>query len=179
MEKTINKNVRVFFKNALSVCLCVLCAIILPQLFHAFGVLTGTGGNFGQLFLPMYLPVLILALRSNAVLGAVAGVLSPIISFALSGMPTVSMLPFISLELVCFGLFAGLLADKQWNVFAKIFTVQLLSRGIRIITALLAIYFIRNTALTVVSVLNTTIAAIPGFILQLLVVPYFMDKGRF
>ena len=121
MERTINKNLCIFLNNALWICVCVISALILPQLFHAFGIISGSGEKFGQMFLPMYLPVLILAFKTNPFAGVIAGILSPIISFSISGMPTAAMLPLITVELACFGLFAGLIKDKKRNIFAKIF----------------------------------------------------------
>lgn len=176
MEKAFNKNIYALWKEFLLVCVTVLAAVILPQLFHAFGIITGTGEKPGQMFLPMYLPVLIFAFRSNAVSGAVAGVLSPIISFILTGMPAKAVLPFIIIELASFGFFAGLFANKKWNKFVKIFTVQFLSRIVRIAAMLISIYFISNTTLTAVAILNITVVAVPGYLLQLLIVPFFMNK---
>lgn len=179
MERTINKNLCIFLNNALWICVCVISALILPQLFHAFGIISGSGEKFGQMFLPMYLPVLILAFKTNPFAGVIAGILSPIISFSISGMPTAAMLPLITIELACFGLFAGLIKDKKWNIFAKIFTIQLLSRIVRIMITLISVYFISDSTVTANTIFSGIILSIPGFVMQLLVVPYFVNKRCF
>ena len=179
MQKAINKNINLVIKNSLSICIAVFSAIALPQLFHAFGLYTGMGDKFGQMFLPMYLPVLILAFKSNSLSGVIAGILSPIISFSLSGMPTAAMMPFIIVELITFGIFAGLLANKELNIFLKIVIVQVLGRIVRIAATLISVYFINNTTITATAILTPIILAVPGYILQLLVVPYFIRKRNF
>ena len=175
MEKSINKSS--LLKNSLSVFIAVAGAIALPQIFHALGIATGAYGKLGQMFLPMYLPVMILAFKSNAIMGVTAGVLSPIISFALTGMPTASSLPLITIELACFGLFAGLLGHRKINPFLKIFIVQLSSRVVRIAATLTSLCFITNASMTSAAVLSSIVIAIPGYALQLLTVPFFMSKG--
>lgn len=176
MEKAKSTYIYVLLHHSFSIAVTVICAIALPQLFHAFGVFAGVGDMFGQMFLPMYLPVLILAVKTNAVAGVIAGILSPVISFSISGMPTAAMLPFIIIELACFGLFAGLLSKNTMNIFVKIFTVQLLSKIVRITATVIIGCFVSNMAVTATAVLNTAIIAIPGYILQLLTVPYFINK---
>lgn len=179
MEKSINKNTHTLLKYASAIGVTTLLAVALPQVFHAFGVFAGMGGKFGQMFMPMYLPVLILAFRTNAVAGAIAGILSPIISHAISGMPAPSMLPLIAVELVCFGLFAGLIAKTKINIFAKIFVVQILSRILRIAATLILGVFMSDVSITVTAALSGILLAVPGYILQLLAVPYFVNLRRF
>ena len=179
MEKSINRNIHTVLRGFLAISVATLCAVALPQIFHAFGVFAGMGGKFGQIFLPMYLPVLILAIKTNAITGIIAGVLSPIVSYAISGMPTISMLLLIIIELVCFGFFAGLLSKTKINVFTKILVTQILSRVLRIVATLILSCFISDITITVTAALSGIMLAIPGYILQLLVVPYFVNTRRF
>ena len=174
MEKTTRKTGYVLLKQSLEIFLTIIASLALPQLFHALGTVTGQEGTFGQLFLPMYLPVLILALRTNAVLGVIAGFLSPLFSVAVSGMPSASLLPFITIELVCFGLFGGLLSNKSWHPFIKIVAVQIASRAVRIVATVIAVYAFGTPSVTAAAIFNGVLMAVPGFILQLLAVPYFM-----
>ncbi len=178
MEKTRNRPLYKVLSNALAVAVTVICAMALPQLFHAFGVLTGLGDKVGQMFLPMYLPVLILAFKTNAITGVLAGILSPVISFSISGMPTAAMLPFIVVELACFGLLAGLLSQKKMNIYAKIFIVQLSSKLVRIAATFILGYFFTTATITATAVLHTVVLALPGYIIQLLIVPYFTNNER-
>ena len=176
MEKSLNKNTVSLLQRTLAVLITVISAIALPQLFHAFGVFAGVGGKFGQMFLPMYLPVLILALKTNVASGVIAGLISPLISYLISGMPEAVMLPVIAIELGCFGLFGGLISKKKINVFAKIIIVQVLSKIVRIIATVILSCFMDNIAISVALVFSTTLLALPGYIIQLLAVPYFVNK---
>ncbi|MBQ2815053.1 MAG: ECF transporter S component [Clostridia bacterium] len=179
MEKSINKNINLALRYLLAISVATLCAVALPQIFHAFGVFAGMGGKFGQMFLPMYLPVLILAIKTNAIVGVIAGVSSPIVSYAISGMPTASMLPLIIIELICFGFFAGLLSKTKINVFSKLLIIQVVSRVLRIAATLILSCFISDITITATAALSGIILAIPGYILQLLVVPYFVNTKHF
>lgn len=179
MEKSINKHTHGILRYISAIGVATLCAVALPQVFHAFGVFAGMGGKFGQMFLPMYLPVLILAFKTNAVAGVIAGILSPIVSYAISGMPAPSMLPLIAIELVCFGIFAGLINKTKMNIFAKVLVVQLLSRILRIAATLILGAFISDISITATAALSGLLLALPGYILQLLVVPYFVNSRRF
>lgn len=176
MEKTRNKYIYILLNRTLSVIFTMICAIVFPQIFHLFGVTSGLGDKVGQMFLPMYLPVLILAFKTNAVTGMIAGILSPVISFAISGMPTISMLPFITIELACYGIFAGLFSQKKMNIFVKIFMVQLLSKIVRILAILILGCFYADIVVSATAVLSSVVLALPGYVLQLLAVPYFVKE---
>ncbi len=177
MEKTIQKRLHTILYQSASIGITVIGAVLLPQLFHALGGIMETGGQLGQMFLPMYLPVLMFAFQTNAVAGMLAGLLSPLISYAISGMPTPSLLPFMMVELACFGLFAGWLSSTKLNPFAKVFIVQLASRLVRVGVTVLFGYLVSNDTIAASAVLGTVIVALPGYLLQLLIVPYWLNKG--
>ena len=178
MQNTTNKNLYIAFRGSLSLIIAVISAIVLPQIFHTIGLATGLGGKLGQMFLPMYLPVLIFAFKSNKILGLIAGIFSPIISFSLTGMPTLELLPFITIELAAFGLFAGILAGKKINPLLKVLLVQVLSKLVRIVATLISAYFITKTALLPMAILSTVTMAIPGYLLQLIIVPFFIGRDK-
>ena len=68
-------------------------AVVLPQIFHTLGAVSGLGTSVGEAFLPMHLPIILAGLLAGPLVGAVSGFLAPIISYALSGMPLITMLP--------------------------------------------------------------------------------------
>lgn len=177
MEKTIQKRLHTVLSQSASIGITVICAVLLPQLFHALGGITGTGNQLGQMFLPMYLPVLLFAFKTNAAAGMLVGFLSPLVSYAISGMPTASLLPFMMVELACFGLFAGWISPTKLSPFAKVFIVQLASRLVRVGVTVLFGYLVSADAVTASAVLSTVIVALPGYLLQLLIVPYWLSKG--
>lgn len=93
-------------QRTLAVLAAVIAAIALPQLFHMLGAVTGMGTALGQIFLPMHLPVLLVGLLAGPAAGLAAGAVSPLLSYAISGMPVLTGLPFMALELAVYGLIA-------------------------------------------------------------------------
>ena len=174
MQTTYKKTYLSVLKTAFSVTVAVVCAVTLPQAVHALGALTGVGDRLGQMLLPMYLPVLILAFKTNAVAAVAAGALSPIVSFAFSGMPNTATLPFILLELICLGCFAALLRDKRGSLFVKIAVAQAASRVVRVVTTLLFLGTAGEFAAVASAVWTSALLAIPGYVLQLLIVSCFV-----
>lgn len=80
--------------------------VLLPQLFH----LWGAGG-------PVFLPILFFTLIAAATMGRsvalVTGVLSPLISAALTGMPSGAILIILMVKSVALALVAGSYFEKQ------------------------------------------------------------------
>jgi len=85
----------------------VALAVLAPMVFHFFG-----GIGAGRIFLPMYFFVLTAGLILGWRAGLATGAFSVLISYLISGMPAINILPFIAIELSVYGLVAGLLKDK-------------------------------------------------------------------
>lgn len=81
--------------------LCIALCYVLPMAFHAV--------NLGAVFSPMHLPVFICGLICGGGYGLFCGIVGPIISCLLTGMPTVAGLPTMAVELGIYGLMSGLL----------------------------------------------------------------------
>lgn len=180
MEKFLNSVKLPLVKKALYLFLTVVSAVILPQIVHAAGVITGTGAVIGQILMPMYFPVLIFGLCAGPVAGAATGIISPLISFAVTGMPAASVLPFITLELFAFGLFAGIFNNIKISPVLKVLSVQLISRFLRVLATVAAVYLFKNASVGITATVSGMLMGIPGMLLQLLSVPYIVKKvGRF
>ena len=67
--------------------LAIVAAVVLPQLFHVIGAVSGQGTMLGVAFLPMHLPIIFVGLIAGPAVGAIAGAAAPLVSFLLSGMP--------------------------------------------------------------------------------------------
>lgn len=113
-------------------------AVLLPQLVHICARLSGVGASLGEMLLPMHLPIILAALISGPYVGMIAGLLSPIISCALTSMPAAAILPFMCIELSGYGLIAGLLSKKNVPTLAKILTAQVGGRLVRILAMIVA-----------------------------------------
>lgn len=86
--------------------------IVLPSLFHRFGLA-------GPVFLPIYFFSLVGGLLYGWRCGLIVGIVSPLISFTLSGMPVLAILPSVVMKSTLLGLLSGVLEERQFskNVF--------------------------------------------------------------
>lgn len=156
----------------------IAASVILPQIFHAIGVVSGTGAALGSALLPMHIPVILAGFIGGPAAGLIAGLLSPLASFAISSMPAAALLPFMVIELGIYGFTAGLLSKVKLNSFAKLIIVQLAGRAARALAVLAAIYILGNTTLTVASITEFITAGLFGIILQWAFIPFAENKIR-
>lgn len=83
-------------------CICGICialCYVLPVAFHAVGL--------GSVLSPMHIPVLLCGLICGGGYGMVCGLLGPVLSSILSGMPPATALVFMVPELMVYGLVSG------------------------------------------------------------------------
>ena len=85
--------------------LFVTLAVFVPWIFHQFHLA-------GATFLPMHIFVLIAGLLFGWRAGLITGLLTPLVSHFISGMPVLNVLPQIMIELSAYGLIAGILRQK-------------------------------------------------------------------
>ena len=100
-------------RKALLTALMVSVAVILPQICHLLGGQLGYGSRLGEMLLPMHLPVMLAGMLWGPWVGVSCGLISPVVSFALTGMPGAALLPFMTVELAVYGLSAGLLNKRN------------------------------------------------------------------
>ena len=127
-------------------------AVAVPQIFHVLGAAFGLGTGLGESFLPMHLPILLVGLLAGPYAGAAAGMFGPLVSFALSGMPGVAMLPFMMLELCIYGLAAGLLRNVKLPVVVKVLLAQTAGRIVRAAAILVAVYGFGSESIPLASI---------------------------
>lgn len=152
----------------------IVGAVALPQILHLLGIVSGLGSSLGEAFLPMHLPIILVGLLAGPYAGAVSGFIAPLLSFALSGMPSAVLLPFMILELSMYGLLAGLLNNNKMPVFGKLFITQIAGRAVRAVAILIAFYAFESTALPVSIIWTSVLKGTPGIVLQWCLVPLFM-----
>jgi len=83
----------------------VLLDVLAPWVCHQFHLA-------GPTFLPMHIFVLLAGLLFGWRAGLIVGFLTPLTSYAISGMPVLRILPQIIIELSTYGLVAGILREK-------------------------------------------------------------------
>lgn len=162
--------------QTLAVIGAVAGAVILPQLFHIMGAVSGLGTSLGETFLPMHLPIILAGLLAGPYVGAVSGILSPILSSLMTGMPAYTMLPFMIIELCAYGLCAGLLRNVKLPTIAKVVIAQIAGRGIRALAILTAVYAFGNNAVPVSVIWNSIAVGIFGLALQWALIPLIVYR---
>lgn len=83
----------------------VLLSVLTPWAFHQFHLA-------GPTFLPMHIFVLVTGLVFGWRAGLIVGLLTPLASSVISGMPVLRILPQIIVELSTYGFVAGVLHQK-------------------------------------------------------------------
>ncbi len=106
--------------------LLITSAVLLPAAAHLTGAPV-------RILLPMHWPVILAGLVLGYRGGAVVGILSPVVSYLISGMPYAPMLLPMTIELCAYGLLTGLLFEKvRLNAFLAV-TIALVAGRIAFI----------------------------------------------
>ena len=170
-ERSCSLKVKLTVKGLVSFGLIVL-AVLLPQLVH---LTLGQAG--GVRWLPMYLPVLLAGCLLGVRWGMGVGVLSSVVSFALTSlwgdpMPAAARLPFMMAELCVFaavsGIFSKQIAKNGWMAFPAVLLGAVAGRAFFL---LLAVLFQRVAPFTVEIVLSQSETGLSGLVLQAAMVP--------
>ena len=161
--------------------IAMVCAVALPQILHLVGKASGLGSAIGEVFLPMHLPVMLVGLLAGPYVGATVGFLSPIISFALTGMPRAALLPFMVIELCVYGLCAGIISGAKMPTVLKVLITQIVGRAIRAAAIVVSVYGFSNTSVPTSIIWNSIVVGLIGIILQLIILPlvvYRIDNNE-
>ena len=162
---------KITVKSLISVGVIAL-AVLLPQLVHLVA-----GASGGVQWLPMYLPVLLGGCLLGWKWGLGVGVLSPLVSFAITSltgnaMPAAFRLPYMMAELAVFaavsGLFSKKIAENGWMAFPAVLLAQVSGRAVFLA---LAAVFQGVSALSAAAVWSQIQAGLLGMVLQAVLVP--------
>ena len=165
---------KITVKSLISVGVVAL-AVLLPQLVHLIA-----GASGGVQWLPMYLPVLLGGCLLGWKWGLGVGVLSPLVSFAITShtgnaMPAASRLPYMMAELAVFaavsGLFSKKIAENGWMAFPAVLLAQVSGRAVFLA---LAAIFQGVSALSAAAVWSQIRAGLLGMVLQAVLVPFIV-----
>lgn len=141
--------------------------ILFPSIFHLLGLP-------GKILLPMHLPIFLGAVTLGPVSGLIIGILTPILSSLLTGMPPmIPMVPIMVFELAAYGFFAGFLYKKcSQNIFIPIIAAMLIGRIVAGITAYLVFNIFNMDQINILSYIGGSIVkGLPGIIMILILVP--------
>ena len=170
-RKGISLKIRLTVKSLVSAGVFIL-AVVLPQLVHL-----AAGPSGGMTWLPMYLPVLLGGCLLGTWWGLGVGILSPLVSFAVtsamgSAMPAAARLPFMTAELAVFaavsGLFSAKISENGWMAFPAVLLAAVSGRAVFL---LLTAIFQSVAPFTVSVVWSQIQSGFIGLILQAVLVP--------
>ena len=159
----------------------VLLNLLVPWVFHQFQLA-------GATFLPMHIFILVAALAFGWQAGLIVGLLTPLASYAISGMPLLRIIPQVAIELSVYGLLAGILRQRFnlrviWSLLGA-----MLGGRLALLLAVTVIYLVSGgtysplglEANPFLSVWHTMRQSWPGILLQLALIPtIFWVAGRF
>ncbi len=142
-------------------------AVFFPWLAHQFHVA-------GPVFVPMHFFVIIAGLLFGWRAGMVVGAVSPLLSYGITHLPSMVILPEIMLELAVYGFSAGILREKNFNIFTAIFGAMFLGRLARLLMVS-GLGFKTNP-------MKSFEMSWPGVVLQIVLIPiiiYLLQKFVF
>lgn len=152
----------------------IALGVVLPIAFHSIP-------NAGSIFLPMHIPVLIGAFFLPWTWAGAVGLLTPILSTLLTGMPPISPMPvaiMMPFELATYGIVIALLRkiavkkDKWYSPLFALIPAMLLGRVVNglVFFVLTKVYLtVKITPWAYVIAAVTT--GIPGIIIQVILIP--------
>ncbi|WP_326911448.1 ECF transporter S component [Sedimentibacter sp. MB31-C6] len=146
--------------------LLLASGIILPMIFHMFGMV-------GSIVLPMHIPVLIAGFLLSPQLALLLGIITPIISGLLTGMPVMfPMAVIMAFELGTYGFISSLATRKlKLPLIPSLIMAMLSGRVIAGLTVavLVQLFGVKLNALMFVK--SAIIIGLPGIIIQLIFIP--------
>lgn len=145
----------------------VSAAVSFPWLAHQFQLA-------GAKFLPMHFFVMIAGFLFGWRTGLIVGALSPLMSYSITHMPSMAILPEVTLELAVYGLAIGLLREKRLNIWLSLAGAMILGRLARF-----ALVFGAGLGTDPLKYLQISW---PGVVLQLSLIPliiYLLQKFVF
>ena len=152
--------------------LCLALAYVLP-------FLTGQIPEIGAMLCPMHIPVLLCGFLSGSGWGVVVGLVAPLFrSFTLSMPPLFPTAICMGLELGTYGLVAGfmhrILPRKKTYIYLSLITAMLTGRAVWGISTLLCLGLSGGQFTFSAFIVGAFTNAIPGIILQILLIPFLM-----
>mgnify|MGYP003304668489 CR=1 FL=1 len=173
---SLNKKTLSLKAQIIAILFGIASAVALPQIVHLLGAAAGVGTLFGELFLPMHFSVIFIGLAAGRRAGAIAGFFSPLVSFFLTSMPGIVVLPFMMIELMGYGFFAGLLKNAKAPVFLKVLFAQIAGRALRFLAIGIAFFGFSYTKVAPMSVWMSVPRGLVGIVLQLVLIPLLIFR---
>ena len=154
-------------RNLTMAAVCVALCVVLPIAFHSIP-------DAGTVFLPMHIPVLICGMICGWPYGLLCGLMGPLVSSALTGMPPIAILPAMMVECGTYGMVSGLVLKvvHTQRTYADLYIAQIMAMlAGRVVSGIAkALIFSPGMALSA-WVTASFITALPGILIQLIFLP--------
>ncbi len=155
-------------KNIAISAVCIALCYVLPVALHPF--------NLGTILSPMHIPVLLCGLVCGGGYGLICGIVGPVLSYLLSGMPAPPYLFTMIPELAVYGLVAGIgmrlihSGSSTIDVYASLVVAMILGR---ITGGIVKVLFYTGGQAYGLSlwVSSYFITTLPGILCQLILLP--------
>jgi len=150
--------------------LFIALGIVIPVLFHQIGL--------GQVFLPMFLPILLSGFFVSPAFAALVGGITPFISSFMTGMPP--FFPFavmMSLEgMALAGIASFFYRKMKRGIWVSMLSALIIQRIIMVLFVfVVSPFFELPEKLLSVSLITS---GIPGLIVQIIIVPIFVSRFK-
>ena len=146
---------------------CAALCLVLPMAFHAIP-------NAGQVILPMHIPVLLCGLICGWPYGGVCGIIGPLLSSVITGMPPAAMLPSMMVECAVYGFTSGLLMKyiRTGKAVTDLYICLISAMAVGRIAAGFAKAWIFTPGVSPFAWVTTSlVTGIPGIVIQLVLMP--------
>ena len=154
--------------------------VVLSAMFLAIGIvlpfITGQIKEIGDTLLPMHIPVMLAGFICRWQWGLVIGLILPFLRSALFSMPP--MFPnaiWMAAELATYGAVTGIVYSKSRKVYISLILAQLSGRVVWGVTKGVLLGFGGETFTLGAFVAGGFLDAIPGIILQLILIPVILE----
>lgn len=153
-------------QNLVSAGLLLAFGLVLPYFFHMFGMA-------GGIFLPMHIPILLGGLLLGPKYGMILGVLTPLLSSVLTGMPPVYPIGIsMAFELAAYGFITGYLyKNKNLNIYLALIPAMIVGRFVSGITIYILLAFGGKTFVLNMFLGTAFIKSIWGILIQIMFIP--------
>lgn len=167
-----------YVKKAIITAACIALCVVLPMAFHSIP-------NAGSILCPMHIPVLLCGLICGWPFGLLCGIAGPFLSSIIAQMPPMAYLPSMLIELLVYGLVAGLMMKFVYtkSLYADLYIslVASLLAGRIVAGVLMALIFAKGQYSVTMWVTSYFITAWPGIVVQLVLIPtiiYALYKSK-
>lgn len=160
-------------KNITLTALFLAIGFVLPMLF-------GQIPFIGQMLLPMHIPIFLCALICGWKYSAVIAIALPILRSLIFGVPVIYPTAIaVALEMAAYGIITGIIYQRMKKrsiktVYISMLSAMLLGRVVRLFGEIILLGLGGNSFAWSSFVSGVLLSAIPGIILQLVLIPSIM-----